>query len=156
MTSNESSSENSPHHAASSDHATSDSNTKPVEGTNEADLFQAPYKQSPAEVKREDKRLAKSFEQAEIDRFNQSNKLRTPFMASALGMAGLLVLSLSVCMVVLALKGNLDPQLGIAISVTFAGQVVGIVGIVAHYLFSTPRTHFDKQSSDDENVDGTN
>ncbi|MHA5283546.1 hypothetical protein [Corynebacterium sp. CQ3829_602738] len=155
MTSNEGSFEKSPHHVARFDHAASDSNTKPVEGTNEADLFRATYEQSPAEVKREDKRLAKSFEQAEIDRFNQSNKLRTPFMASALGMAGLLVLSLSVCMVVLALKGNLDPQLGIAISVSFAGQVIGIVGIVAHYLFSTPRTHFDKQSSDDEDVDDT-
>lgn len=85
-----------------------------------------------------DRKLAKSIEESERDRLAQANKLRPWFMGISLALAAAVVLSSAFTMVWLTLKGELTDPIGVGFIVSLAIEVVGIIAIIAHYLFSTP------------------
>ena len=100
-----------------------------------------PFKKTDKHVQRSDKRNAKSIEEAELERLTQSNKLRGPFMYTALAMVFTIIVISSIVVVALTFRGELETTMGVAFSVTLGIEVVGILAIIAHYLFSVPESY---------------
>ncbi|WP_313546507.1 hypothetical protein [Corynebacterium sp.] len=111
-------------------------------------------------VKSRDKKKATSIEETELERLSQTNKLRGPFMYIALGMVGVIILVSSVVVLRLAWLGQLETPMGVAFTVTLGIEVVGILAIIAHYLFSVPESYLlekvklEKAKASDNRTDG--
>lgn len=87
-----------------------------------------------------DVRLARHVEEAELARLTQSNELRPVFMWAAIVLVGIIVLTSSFAVVWLTVAGRLTDPIGVGFTVSLGVQVVGIMAIIAHYLFATPES----------------
>lgn len=99
------------------------------------------FRQTDKSVQSQDKKNAKSVEEAELERLTQSNKLRGPFMYITLAMVSAIIAVSSFVVGVLAWRGELETPMGVAFTVTLGVEVVAILAIIAHYLFSIPESY---------------
>lgn len=100
-------------------------------------------------LKSDDRKLAKSIEEAERERLAQANGLRPWFMGVSLFLAAVVVGASAFTMVKLTLTDNLTDPIGVGFIVSLAIEVIGIIAIIAHYLFSTPDSKLLDQKRDD-------
>lgn len=116
------------------------------------------FEKNDKRVKPADKKNASSVEDTELERLSQTNKLRGPFMYSALVMVATIIIVSSIVVIALTFRGELETPMGVAFSVTLGLEVVGILAIIAHYLFSVPESYLlekVKQAKEaEENKDG--
>ncbi|MBK4179763.1 hypothetical protein GWP26_02325 [Corynebacterium macginleyi] len=89
-------------------------------------------------LKNKDRKLAKSVEETELQRLGQSNKLRPWFMGVALAIAGILVLSSCFVAIWLTIFQRMTDAIGVGFIVSLGVETIGVVAIIAHYLFATP------------------
>lgn len=101
-------------------------------------LWYAKYKPLDKNVDKDDKKLAKAVEEAELQRLGQSNELRPWFMAVVLTIAGVLVLSSCFVAIWLTIFERMTDAIGVGFIVSLGVETIGVVAIIAHYLFATP------------------
>ncbi len=98
----------------------------------------ATYEPQVKHVTKKDKKLAKSVEEAELRRLGQSNELRPWFMGVVLAIAGVLVLSSCFVAIWLTIFERMTDAIGVGFIVSLGVETIGVVAIIAHYLFATP------------------
>lgn len=109
--------------------------------------WRATYEPQAKHVTKKDKKLAKSVEEAELRRLGQSNELRPWFMGVVLAIAGVLVLSSCFVAIWLTIFERMTDAIGVGFIVSLGVETIGVVAIIAHYLFATP----DSNLLDEEN-----
>lgn len=109
--------------------------------------WRATYEPQSKHVAKKDRKLAKSVEEAELQRLGQSNELRPWFMGVALAIAGVLVLSSCFVAIWLTIFQRMTDAIGVGFIVSLGVETIGVVTIIAHYLFATP----DSNLLDEEN-----
>lgn len=115
------------------------------------EAWRANYNPANKRVNKGHKKLAKSVEEAELQRLGQSNKLRPLFMWSALAITGLLVASSCFVAIWLTIFERMSNAIGVGFIVSLGVETIGIIAIIAHYLFSTPESRFLWDHQEDEN-----
>lgn len=98
----------------------------------------ATYEPQAKNVAKKDKKLAKSVEEAELRRLRQSNELRPWFMGVVLAIAGVLVLSSCFVAIWLTISKQMTDAIGVGFIVSLGVETIGVVAIIAHYLFAVP------------------
>lgn len=106
------------------------------------DAWGVPYTPEDKDVNRGDRRLAKSVEEAELQRLGQSNKLRPWSMGVSLLLAAALVFTSCAVALTLASQGKMTDAIGVGFMVSLSVETIGVVAIIAHYLFATPDSKF--------------
>lgn len=104
----------------------------------EDSLWHKKYEPLDKNVDKDDKKLAKAVEEAELQRLGQSNELRPWFMAVVLTIAGVLVLSSCFVAIWLTIFQRMTDAIGVGFIVSLGVETIGVVAIIAHYLFATP------------------
>lgn len=100
--------------------------------------WSATYEPQAKHVEKKDKKLARSVEEAELRRLGQSNELRPWFMGVVLAIAGILVLSSCFVAIWLTIFQRMTDAIGVGFIVSLGVETIGVVAIIAHYLFATP------------------
>lgn len=86
--------------------------------------------------------VKEKFAEIEEERLKQANRLRTCFVTFALIDVGIIILVSSIVVIILTFKGQLTAPVSVAFISTLGIEVIGILAIVARYLFSTPHSPF--------------
>jgi hypothetical protein len=87
----------------------------------------------------DDAQLARELQQAELERRKQQNRLRSIFFWVASGLAGATVLT-SVVMVIVVLAGaDIEAAVAVAFISGLAVETVGVLAVMAGYLFPRDR-----------------
>lgn len=129
------------------DQAQSRKDKQPAKKDDLEKAWSAPYQIRSKDVTKKDRELAKSVQETELQRLGQSNQLRPWFMGVTLTIAGVLVLSSCFVAIWLTISQRMTDAIGVGFIVSLGVETIGVVAIIAHYLFATP----DSNLLDEEN-----